>query len=147
MTFAATTFTPLASLAGGALIGLAAVLLMLTLGRIAGLSGILGGLLPAVGDAGDRGWRAAFLGGAIAAPVLIFLATGWRPAVTVEAGPLLIVASGLLVGIGVGIGSGCTSGHGVCGLARFSRRSLVATLVFMATTALTVFVTRHLIGA
>lgn len=146
MDVAATAFTPLASLAGGGLIGLSAVLLMLALGRIAGLSGILGGILPLVGDAGDRGWRIAFLAGAIAAPVLIYLASGWRPEITVEAGPEALIASGLLVGVGVGLGSGCTSGHGVCGLARFSRRSLVATLVFMATTALTVFLTRHVIG-
>ncbi|MFC0219957.1 YeeE/YedE family protein [Pseudochelatococcus lubricantis] len=140
-----TQFTPLASLAGGALIGLAAVLLMAFHGRIAGLSGILAGLLPPW--AGGWGWRAAFLAGAIAAPALIVAYAGDAAVSFDSAVPApWLIGGGLIVGIGVQLGSGCSSGHGVCGLARLSRRSIAATLIFMATTAATVFVIRHVLG-
>jgi uncharacterized membrane protein YedE/YeeE len=138
-----TVFTPIASLAGGALIGGAAALLWLALGRIAGISGILGGLAGAA--AGDRGWRAAFLAGLVGAPLAWALLAG-APEVEVAAGPLTLVVAGLLVGFGTRLGSGCTSGHGVCGLARLSPRSVAATAVFMATAAATVFVLRHVVG-
>lgn len=139
-----TDFTPLASLFGGALIGLAAVLLMALHGRIAGMTGILAGLLPPW--PGDWSWRAAFVLGAIAAPLLIgALGGGAIPFTSAVPAPWLITG-GLLVGIGVQLASGCTSGHGVCGLARLSPRSIAATLTFMATTALTVLVIRHLFG-
>lgn len=139
-----TDFTPLTSLAGGALIGAAAVLLMAFHGRIAGMTGILTGLIPPV--APDWGWRAAFLAGAIAAPALITLAMGDVIAFSSDVPTLWLVIGGLVVGVGVYFGSGCTSGHGICGMARLSPRSIVATLVFMATTAATVFVIRHVIG-
>lgn len=140
-----TEFTPALSLLGGTLIGLSAVLLMAFHGRIAGMTGILTGLLPPV--ASDWGWRAAFLIGAIGAPSLLFALTG---AALPYASPVplpLIVAGGLVVGVGVYFGSGCTSGHGVCGLARLSPRSLVATLVFMGSAFATVFIVRHVLGA
>lgn len=140
-----TEFTPLLSLAGGALIGVAAVLLMAFHGRIAGMTGILAGVIPPV--APDWGWRAAFLVGAIAAPALIVLVMGNQAIAFSSTIPTLwLVLGGLVVGVGVYFGSGCTSGHGICGIARFSPRSIVATLVFMASTAATVFVIRHLIG-
>ncbi len=137
-------FTPLASLAGGLLIGLAAATFALFNGRIAGISGILGGLLrPARGDVG---WRLAFLAGLVGAPALYgMFAT--LPEIQVDAGGLTLVAAGLLVGIGTRYGAGCTSGHGICGLSRLSPRSLAATAVFMAAGFLTVFVVRHLLGA
>jgi uncharacterized protein len=136
-------FTPLAALAGGLLIGLAAALLVLGNGRIAGISGILGGLLDTASD--DRAWRAAFVLGLAAAPWLYRLVAP-LPAVTIDASPLLLIAAGLLVGIGTRYASGCTSGHGVCGISRGSRRSLAATAVFMAAGFGVVFVTRHLLG-
>lgn len=139
-----TEFTPWLSLAGGGLIGLAAVLLMAFHGRIAGMTGILSGLVPPFSS--DWGWRAAFLLGAIAAPALVVAATGYTiPFESPTPAPWLIIG-GLVVGVGVYLGSGCTSGHGVCGMARLSPRSIVATLTFMAFTALTVFIIRHLIG-
>ncbi|PZW50487.1 hypothetical protein C8P66_102175 [Humitalea rosea] len=141
---ALTTFTPLASLLGGALIGLSAVMLMAATGRIAGISGIASRLLPPYGDNGFGG-RLAFVLGLVAAPLAIMLLTGTVPAQVIEAGPALLVVAGLLVGFGSVWGNGCTSGHGVCGLARLSPRSLVATLVFMTTAIATVFVTRHLL--
>jgi hypothetical protein len=142
MTIAWPSFTPWAALAGGALIGLAAALFLLLNGRIAGISGILGGLLrPA---RGDIGWRLAFLAGLIGAPLLYALAAP-LPLPRIEAGTGALVAAGLLVGIGTRYGSGCTSGHGVCGLSRLSPRSLVATLAFMAAGFITVFVGRHLL--
>ncbi|MBE1236840.1 YeeE/YedE family protein [Phaeovibrio sulfidiphilus] len=139
-----TEFTPWMSLVGGMFIGLSAVTLMALHGRIAGLSHILAGaVLP---SQSLRGWRIAFLVGAVAAP----LALSSVPGVTIpfsSATPLpWLIFGGVLVGIGVQLGSGCTSGHGVCGLARFSTRSVVATLCFMATTAATVFVVRHVFG-
>ena len=140
-----TTFTPLQSLAGGAMIGLAAVLLMVLHGRIAGITGILSGLLPPR-LALDWPWRAAFLAGLVGSPLVYWAVAGATVDISVPVSLPLILLSGLIVGVGVTYGSGCTSGHGVCGLARFSPRSLVATLTFMATTAATVFVVRHVIG-
>lgn len=137
-------FTPLASLFGGLLIGLAAAVFALFNGRIAGISGILGGLLrPA---RGDIGWRLAFVAGLVGAPALYGAFTA-LPEIQIDAGWLTLVAAGLLVGIGTRYGAGCTSGHGICGLSRLSPRSLVATGVFMAAGFLTVFVVRHLLGA
>lgn len=140
-----TEFTPALSLLGGTLIGLSAVLLMAFHGRIAGMTGILTGLLPPV--ATDWGWRAAFLVGAIAAPGLLLVIAGVSLPYSSPVPLPLIVLGGLVVGVGVYFGSGCTSGHGVCGLARLSPRSLVATLVFMGSAFLTVFVVRHILGA
>jgi uncharacterized protein len=140
-----TEFTPLQSLAGGLLIGLGAVILMAANGRIAGMTGILGGLLPP-GLAPDRAWRVAFLAGAIATPVVYLAAGGLLPALEVPVSRAMMLGGGFIVGVGVVIGAGCTSGHGVCGLARLSPRSLAATLTFMVTTAGTVFVVRHLVG-
>lgn len=138
-----TSFTPATALIGGSLIGLASVLLMLTHGRIAGITGILNGVLFSR-DAG-RSWRIAFIVGAIAAPALIFFTTG-QPMEFSNPMPLwALVVGGLIVGVGVFYGSGCTSGHGICGVSRLSPRSLVATGVFMASTVLTVFVIRHII--
>jgi uncharacterized membrane protein YedE/YeeE len=137
-------FTPWASLAGGALLGVAAAVFILVNGRILGISGIVGGLLgPKVGD---TGWRLAFLLGMLAAPVTFaFVApAGFLPAPRIEAGYGVVVAAGLLVGFGTRYGSGCTSGHGVCGLSRLSPRSVVATAAFMGAGFLTVFLVRHL---
>ena len=139
-----TEFTPLASLLGGALIGAAAVMLMAAKGRIAGISGIASRLLPPYADREFAG-RLAFVLGIVAAPLLVRLATGEAPLPVIEAGPAVLAAAGLLVGFGAVWGNGCTSGHGVCGLARLSPRSLAATLTFMATAIATVFVTRHLL--
>lgn len=135
-------FTPRSALVGGVLIGVAAALLLLLCGRVAGVSSIIGDLLRPV--KGGVSWRLAFLLGLIAAPVLYSLFTA-LPASGIETGNGVIVIAGLLVGLGTRYGSGCTSGHGVCGLSRFSLRSLVATLVFMSTGFATVFVMRHLL--
>lgn len=140
-----TGFTPLTSFAGGMLIGLAAVLLMALHGRILGATGILSGLLRS-GDARDRSLRAALLLGMVLAPGLVLLLTGDWPVMEVPVPMAAIIGGGLLVGIGVSFGGGCTSGHGVCGNARFSRRSITATLSFMTAAFVTVHVTRHLIG-
>ena len=137
-------FTPGAALAGGLLIGLAAALFLLLNGRIAGISGILGGLLTPTRN--DIVWRIAFLAGLIGAPVAWQLSSSLPP-IEVNAGYPVLVVAGLLVGIGTRYASGCTSGHGVCGLSRLSLRSLVATLSFMALGFVTVFVIRHLMGA
>jgi uncharacterized membrane protein YedE/YeeE len=140
-----TAFTPWMSLAGGVLIGLSATLLMLFLGRIMGATGVLAGLLqPASGD--DFAWRAALLAGMVTAPACVWLATGTMPVVEVPVSTFALVIGGLIVGIGVTFGSGCTSGHGVCGMARLSPRSIVATLTFMVVTFATVFLIRHVIG-
>jgi uncharacterized membrane protein YedE/YeeE len=140
-----TEFTPFASLAGGVLIGLAAIALMALLGRVMGATGILAGAIrPA--DRADWSWRAAVLAGMVSGPAAVMLATGTMPAVEVPGSRAMLVAGGLIVGVGVTYGSGCTSGHGVCGMARLSPRSIAATLTFMATTALTVFIVRHVIG-
>ncbi len=138
-----TDFTPIQSLFGGILIGLSAVLLMALHGRVAGMTGILTGVIPPV--ASDWPWRAAFLVGAIAAPAIYLAAGGVVPFdVPVSTGALVI--GGLLVGVGVHFGNGCPSGHGICGLARFSPRSLAAVVTFMLTAFVTVFVVRHVIG-
>jgi len=136
-------FTPWHALAGGLLIGLAAALFILFNGKIAGISGILGGLLRPV--KGDLLWRIAFLLGLMAAP-LVFVLFKPLPAVTIEASNVTLVVAGLLVGLGTRYGAGCTSGHGVCGLSRLSLRSLVATMSFMAAGFLTVYIVRHLIA-
>ena len=138
----ATSFTPMASLFGGALIGLSAVLLMWATGRIAGISGIAARLFPPYEDREFAG-RLAFVAGLIAAPVLVRLVTGGLPAQTIAAATPVLIVAGLLTGFGAVWGHGCTSGHGVCGLSRLSVRSLVATIIFMATGIATVFVTRH----
>lgn len=138
------TFTPVSALAGGLTIGAAAALFLVLNGRVAGISGILGGLLsPARGEVG---WRVAFLAGLLVAPFVHVAAGGVLPAISIEASPGLLVLAGLLVGFGTRLGSGCTSGHGVCGIGRASPRSLAATGVFMATAVATVFVTRHILG-
>lgn len=138
-----TTFTPIEAIVGGALIGLASVALMALHGRIAGMTGILSNaILP--GNS-DRGWRLAFLAGAIVAPALILL-SGTPVPFAADIPAWAIVVSGLLVGGGVMFGGGCTSGHGVCGIARLSPRSIVATVTFMAATTITVFVIRHVLG-
>jgi hypothetical protein len=138
-------FTPYAALAGGALIGLGSTLLMLANGRIAGISGIAGGLLqPAPGEIG---WRVAFLVGLILGPAAVGLAGGVVPVPTFQTDTLGMIAAGLLVGFGTRLGAGCTSGHGVCGLARLAPRSLVATLTFMGVAVATVFVVRHVLGS
>lgn len=139
-----TEFTPIASLVGGGMIGLASVLLMLAFGRIAGISGIAVRVLPPYLDSEALG-RLAFVLGLVAAPLLWLVATGAMPVAHFDAAPLLLVAGGLLVGFGAVWGNGCTSGHGVCGLSRLSTRSLAAVATFMATAIATVFVMRHLI--
>lgn len=136
-------FTPWAALAGGALIGLAAALFVLLNGRIAGISGILGGLLE--WPKGDISWRLAFLLGLVAAPLAYSLVAP-LPVVQVDAGTGTLVVAGLLVGIGTRYGAGCTSGHGVCGLSRRSPRSLAATAAFMLAGFATVFVVRHILA-
>jgi uncharacterized membrane protein YedE/YeeE len=137
-------FTPVSATIGGVLIGISAATLWLANGRIAGISGIVGGFWTA--RTGEIAWRIAFLTGLIAAPLIYALAAGAPPHITIAVPLPLIMIAGLLVGFGTRLGGGCTSGHGVCGLARFSRRSLVATGLFMATAIVTSFVLRHLIG-
>src|SRR5258708_654217 len=139
-----TTFTPIASLVGGALIGLSAVMLMAFSGRIAGVSGIAARLLPPFGDRELAG-RVAFLAGLGAVPSIALCATGKFPAQSIETGGVLLAFAGLLVGFGSVWGNGCTSGHGVCGISRLSVRSLVATAIFMATGFATTFIVRHLL--
>ena len=142
MTLDWTHFTPWLSLAGGIVLGLASALFILFNGRILGISGILGGLL--VPQRGDAGWRIAFLLGMALAPVtLALIAPGLISAPRIDAGFATLVAAGLLVGYGTRLGSGCTSGHGVCGLSRLSPRSLVATASFMAAGFATVYLLRH----
>ncbi len=137
-------FTPYSALAGGALIGVAAVLFMTLNGRIAGISGIVGNLT--VPTSGDIAWRLAFTVGLIAAPACYLLLGGQIPPTVfqVSTGPLIV--AGLLVGFGSQVGNGCTSGHGVCGMARLSKRSIAATMTFMVTAAVTVFIVRHVVG-
>jgi hypothetical protein len=136
-------FTPWSSLAGGVLIGIAVAIFVLFNGRIAGISGIVGGLLKP--KRGDTGWRTAFIAGLLLAP-FVFSVIAPLPVADIDAGTGLLIVAGLLVGIGTRFGSGCTSGHGICGLSRFSRRSLVATAAFMGAGFLTVFITRHILG-
>lgn len=136
-------FTPWSSLAGGVLLGLASALFVLFSGRLVGISGILGGLIRPRG--GDAGWRLAFLAGLLVAPALWALfAAPETP--RIEASAAVLLVAGLLVGWGTRYGSGCTSGHGVCGLSRLSPRSLAATLAFMGTGFATVYVVRHLLA-
>jgi uncharacterized protein len=137
-----TEFTPFASLIGGIMIGLAATLLMAVHGRIMGLTGIVSGVLPPF--SADYQWRAAFLAGAIIAPLALVIAKYNIPFASPAAPPMLI-AGGLIVGFGVKLGSGCTSGHGICGIARLSPRSIAATCIFMLATAATVFIIRHVL--
>jgi uncharacterized membrane protein YedE/YeeE len=136
-------FTPVTALLGGGLIGLAVVVLMLTHGRIAGISGIVNGLLHR--KAGDVSWRVAFFVGLLAAPLMVRFTLG-LPAIEIDASAPLLMVAGLLVGLGTRLGSGCTSGHGVCGLSRLSPRSMLATASFMFTGFATVYVVRHLLG-
>jgi uncharacterized membrane protein YedE/YeeE len=136
-------FTPWASLAGGILLGLASAIFILVNGRILGISGIVGGLLRP--KAGDAGWRISFVLGMLAAPLLYVLVAGPVPA-TIDAGWGTVVLAGLMVGVGTRYGSGCTSGHGVCGLSRLSPRSLAATLAFMGAGFAMVFVMRHILA-
>ena len=140
-----TQFTPWLSLAGGLLIGLSAVLLMLIHGRIMGATGILSGFLSPAGIR-DWQWRAAVLAGMVSAPLIYLFVSGSMPTVTVPVSTPMLVVGGFIVGIGVMFGSGCTSGHGVCGMARLSPRSIAATLTFMVATFATVFVVRHVVG-
>jgi hypothetical protein len=137
------TFTPLSATAGGFLIGLSAVLFMALNGRIAGISGILAGVMTPV--KGDWTWRAAFIGGLFVAPLVVWAAAG-RPEVVFPHPLWMTVIGGALVGFGARLGGGCTSGHGVCGMARLSKRSIAATATFMATAIATVFVVDHLLG-
>lgn len=137
-------FTPLPALLGGVLIGLSAVLLLLTLGRTAGISGILGGLLRA--RTGDAGWRVAFLLGLVGAPLVFAAVAGPVAPIAVGTSTGVLAVAGLLVGFGSRLGSGCTSGHGVVGLARLSPRSIAATFTFLSAGLVTVFVARHVIG-
>jgi len=137
-------FTPISALIGGALIGLAAAIYVLALGRVAGISGILGGLArPSVRE---TPLQIAFLVGLIAGPLLVRAVGGPVPPLAVDAALPVVVAGGLLVGFGTRLGGGCTSGHGVCGIARLSPRSLAATALFMAAGAVVVFITRHVVG-
>ena len=144
MTVDWSAFTPWSALIGGVIIGLAAALLVLVNGRVAGISGIIGGMLRP--KAGEFGWRLAFTAGLLLAP-LAYAMAGPRAPITIDAGYPILIVAGLLVGIGTRYAGGCTSGHGVCGLSRLSPRSLAATLSFMAAGFATVYVVRHLIGA
>ena len=141
MTIAWNVFTPWSALIGGMLIGLAAAMFALLNGRVAGISGVLGGLFNPT--RGDIGWRVAFVGGLVVAS-LVYGLFATLPAVQIDASYVALVVAGLLVGVGTRYGYGCTSGHGVCGLSRLSPRSLVATLAFMGAGFVTVFVLRHL---
>ena len=143
MTIDWNAFTPFRALLGGAMIGVAASVFVVLTGRIAGISGIVGGLVRA--GAADRLWRAAFVAGILLAPVVAPL---FRPAphIEIDAGIPILAIAGFLVGIGTRYGSGCTSGHGVCGLARLSMRSMIATIVFMTAGFILVYSTRHLVG-
>jgi hypothetical protein len=141
----ATPFTPLEGILGGALIGLASALLLVTDGRVAGVSGILSRVLAP--ERGDFAWRAAFLLGLPLGATAVIRATHDLHGFAITASEPLLIVGGLLVGFGTALGNGCTSGHGVCGIARGSRRSIAATCTFMASAVLTTFVFRHLLGA
>ena len=136
-------FTPISGLVGGLLIGLSVTLMLLLNGRIAGISGIVGGLLAPKG--GNTGWRVAFVVGLLIGAMAYILAVGGPAPVDVLASPPAILVGGLLVGFGTRLGSGCTSGHGLCGMARISRRSMVASAVFFGVAMLTVFLTRQVL--
>lgn len=139
------SFTPVSGFVGGLMIGAAASLLVLLNGRVAGISGILGGALGPVSK--DSAWRIAFLAGIVIGPMIVALLGGHVPEIALQAPLPVLVVAGLLVGFGTRLGNGCTSGHGVCGIARGSPRSLAATATFFAVAVLTVFVSRHLAGA
>jgi len=141
-------FTPISAFAGGLLIGGAATLFIVLNGRIAGISGVLGGVVDGLFGAAAKElpWRVAFVAGIILGPLVVVLLGGTLPAIELSDSLPLIIVSGVLVGFGTRLGNGCTSGHGVCGLARGSRRSMAATAVFFAVAAVTVFVMRHLVG-
>lgn len=142
-----TEFTPVESLIGGMMIGLSAVILMLFHGRIAGISGIIGRLLPPwFGGGNALFWRLSFVTGMILAPFLVSSFVKQDIPHVVSDDMMTMIAAGLIVGIGTGIGSGCTSGHGVCGISRLSKRSIIATITFMAFGILTVFIIRHVVG-
>jgi len=143
-----TGFTPLSAAIGGALIGLSAVLLMALNGRIAGISGIVAGIMAPIRGEGraELSWRLAFVAGLILAPLLVSIANGELVTVSAPHPAWMMALGGLLVGYGTRLGSGCTSGHGVCGIARLSKRSFVATAMFMATAIVTVFILHHLLG-
>ena len=143
MTIAWNEFTPWSALAGGVLIGIAAAMFVLLNGRIAGISGVLGGLFKP--DPGDVAWRAAFVIGLVGAP-LVYALVATLPSLRIDASFGALIGAGVLVGVGTRYGSGCTSGHGVCGLARLSPRSFVATAAFMGVGFATVLVTRHVLG-
>ena len=137
-------FTPLSAAIGGVLIGLSAVLLMLLTGRIAGISGIFGGLLNWRGE--EKGWRIAFIAGLILAPIIAgWIGYGMAPP-RLPANWVIIIAAGLLVGFGTRLGGGCTSGHGICGIGRLSMRSIIATIIFMTTAVITLAITHHVLG-
>jgi uncharacterized membrane protein YedE/YeeE len=139
-----THFTPASALVGGAIIGLSATILVLVNGRIAGISGILGGLVKA--SAADAAWRIAFIAGLLSSPLILGIVSA-IPEANIEASYPLLIVAGVIVGLGTRYGSGCTSGHGVCGLSRLSPRSLVATLAFMGAGFMTVFIVRHVLAA
>lgn len=141
-----TEFTPFASLLGGGIIGLSAVVLLATQGRIAGISGIVSRILPPSVDKAGLPQGIIFLIGLLLAAPLWFILTGAAPVQMVSSNGLLLVIAGLLVGFGAVMGNGCTSGHGVCGISRGSARSIAATMTFMATASVTVFVLRHVVG-
>jgi len=137
-------FTPLSAVTGGLLIGLAATLMLWTNGRITGISGIVSGVL--IPKTADTMWRVCFVAGLILGPIGYIAVSGQGLTIVTQASPLLSIVAGLAVGIGTRLGSGCTSGHGICGIARFSKRSFLATTVFILTAMVTVFITRHLTG-
>lgn len=139
-----TDFTPFEAILGGSLIGLASVLLMAFHGRIAGMTGILAGVLPPFQK--DWDWRITFLIGAILGPVVVTMFTGQPVPFENPVSMTAVIIGGIIVGVGVNYGSGCTSGHGVCGMARLSLRSITATLTFMAATFVTVYIVRHILG-
>ncbi|WP_210485744.1 YeeE/YedE family protein [Microvirga antarctica] len=138
-------FTPVSAVTGGIMIGAAAALLLLLIGRVAGISGIVGGLIPPRRK--DAAWRVAFLAGLVLAPAVYTFGGSRAPSVSIDAPFAVVLVGGLLVGFGSRLGAGCTSGHGVCGIGRGSPRSLAATGIFMATAILTVFLTRHVWGS
>ena len=138
------TFTPISALLGGLLIGASAALFLVLNGRIAGISGILGGLIHPVRN--EIGWRLAFLAGLVLAPLLYLALGGVLPPISLTPSIGLLIVAGLIVGFGTRLGAGCTSGHGVCGIGGGSTRSLAATAVFMTTAIVTVFITRHVLG-
>ncbi|MGR3364471.1 MAG: YeeE/YedE family protein [Maritimibacter harenae] len=140
-----TAFTPWASLIGGLLIGLGTVLLMAMRGNVLGATGILAGFMTP-SSSSDWGWRAVMIAGMLSGPIAILLFTGGFPTIEVPVNRWMMIIGGLIVGIGVTYGSGCTSGHGVCGISRLSPRSITATLTFMLTAGITVYILRHVIG-